>query len=475
MNGVALGLIIYVVVMLLIGLYTYRFMHTIDDFLLGGRKLGALVIAFSERASGESAWFLLGLPGFAYAMGMSVFWTVVGVALGIFVSWTVIARRLRWETERYGALTIPDYLEARFGDRSRLVRLISTAIILLFYLFYLGAQIIGAGKVLNATFGMDPVLGMVIGAGVVALYTMAGGFTAVALTDLVQGVIMLFAAVFLPILGIMAIGGVGEMFARLKEIDPNLLSVLGGKAGRDLFVGTILGGMGVGLGYMGQPHLLTRYMAIRSTHEVRKGVLIAMLWVLLAYWGAPFIGIVGKAYFGPELADAEKVMPLLATAVLPPVVAGFVIAGAIAAMMSTADSQLLVVTSAVVEDIYRKLLNRELSQERLVSFSRWTTLAVTLLALVLALFAKNLIYWLVLYAWSGLGASFGPPILLALLWKGTNRWGALAGMLTGTFTTVLWYNVPALKGTVYELIPAFAFSLIATYLVSLLTRKGGSA
>ena len=473
MSGVAIGLIAYVVVMLLIGLYTYRFMHTIDDFLLGGRKLGALVIAFSERASGESAWFLLGLPGFAYAMGMSVFWTVVGVALGIFVSWTVIAKRLRWETEKYGALTIPDYLEARFEDRSRLIRVFSTAIILLFYLFYLGAQIIGAGKVLNATFGIDPVLGMVIGAGVVALYTMAGGFTAVALTDLVQGVIMLFAAVFLPILGIMAIGGVGETFAKLKEIDPNFLSVLGGKAGRDLLVGTILGGMGVGLGYMGQPHLLTRYMAIRSTHEVRKGVLIAMLWVLLAYWGAPFIGIVGKAYFGPELADAEKVMPMLATAVLPPVVAGFVIAGAIAAMMSTADSQLLVVTSAVVEDIYRKLLNRELSQEKLVAFSRWATLAVTAFALILALFAKNLIYWLVLYAWSGLGASFGPPILLALLWKGTNRWGALAGMLTGTITTVLWYNVPALKGTVYELIPAFTFSLVATYVVSLLTRRSG--
>ncbi len=471
MSGVALGLLVYVVIMVLIGIYTYRFMHTLDDFLLGGRKLGALVIAFSERASGESAWFLLGLPGFAYAMGMSVFWTVVGVALGIFVSWTVIAKRLRWETEKYGALTIPDYLEARFGDRSRIIRVVSTLIILLFYLFYLGAQIIGAGKVLNATFGIDTVLGMFIGAGIVALYTMAGGFTAVALTDLVQGIIMLFAAVFLPILGIAALGGVGETFAKLREIDPSFLSVLGGKAGRDLIIGTILGGMGVGLGYMGQPHLLTRYMAIKSTHEVRKGVLIAMLWVLLAYWGAPFIGIVGKAYFGPDLADAEKVMPMLAMAVLPPVVAGFVIAGAVAAMMSTADSQLLVVTSAVVEDIYRKLLGKNLSQEKLVAFSRWTTLAVTAFALILALFAKNLIYWLVLYAWSGLGASFGPPILLALLWKRTTRWGALAGMLTGTLTTVLWYNVPALKGTVYELIPAFLFSLIATYVVSLLTSK----
>ncbi|NPB03854.1 MAG: sodium/proline symporter [Thermotogae bacterium] len=470
MNSIALGLLAYVVVMLLIGLYTYRYMHTIEDFLLGGRRLGAWVIAFSERASGESAWFLLGLPGFAYAMGMSVFWTVIGVALGIFISWTVIAKRLRWETERYGALTIPDYLEARFQG-SRAIRIVSTVIILLFYLFYLGAQIIGAGKILNATFGIEHGWGMVLGAGVVALYTMAGGFTAVALTDLIQGVIMLFAAVFLPVLGILHLGGIGEVFSRLQEMDPNFLSVLGGKSGRDLLVGVILGGMGVGLGYMGQPHLLTRYMAIRSTREVRKGVLIAMLWVLLAYWGAPFIGIVGKAYFGPELADAEKVMPMLAMAILPPFLAGFVIAGAIAAMMSTADSQLLVVTSAIVEDIYRKLLGRNLSQRALVVFSRWTTLGVTALALLLAFFAKNLIYWLVLYAWSGLGASFGPPLLLALLWKGTTRWGALAGMLTGTLTTILWYNVPLLKATVYELIPAFLLSLLVTYLVSLLTAK----
>ncbi|NPA80356.1 MAG: sodium/proline symporter [Thermotogae bacterium] len=471
MNGVALGLILYIVLMLFIGAYTYRYMRTIEDFLLGGRRLGALVIAFSERASGESAWFLLGLPGFAYAMGMSVFWTVIGVALGIFVSWTVIAKRLRWETEKYGALTIPDYFEAKFKDDSRLLRIASTAIILLFYLFYLGAQIIGAGKILNATFGIDQTLGMLIGASVVALYTMAGGFTAVALTDLVQGVIMLVAAVLLPILGIAAIGGVGEMLSKLQSMDPNFLSITGGKAGRDLLVGTILGGMGVGLGYMGQPHLLTRYMAIRSTREVKKGVLIAMLWVLLAYWGAPFIGIVGKAYFGPEIADAEHVMPMLATAVLPPIVAGFVIAGAVAAMMSTADSQLLVVTSAVVEDIYRKLLGRDLSQRALVSFSRWITLGITAFALVLALFAKNLIYWLVLYAWSGLGASFGPPLLLSLLWKGTTRWGVLAGMLVGTLTTIIWYNVPLLKGTVYELIPAFTFSLLATWAVSRMTRK----
>ncbi len=466
MNSVAIGLVAYVLLMLVIGLLTYRRTRTLDDFLLGGRKLGAAVIAFSERASGESAWFILGLPGLAYATGMSVFWTVIGVALGIFVSWTVIARRLREATGRYNSLTIPDYLEARFQDRSRILRLLSTVIILLFYLIYLSAQIIGSGKILHATFNVDPSLGMVIGALVVMLYTMAGGFTAVALTDLVQGVIMLFSAVFLPLIALSHLG-VGA----LSSLPSEFLSITSGKPLRDVFVGTVLGGLGVGLGYMGQPHLLTRYMAIRGAGEVRKGVLIAMLWVLLAYWGAPFIGILGRAHFGGGLSDPEKVMPLLAMEMLPPIVAGFVIAGAIAAMMSTADSQLLVATSAVVEDVYRKLLGRELSQKAFVSLSRWVTLAITLFALLIAFFAKNLIYWIVLYAWSGLGASFGPPIILSLLWRGCTKWGVLAGMLTGTLTTVVWYNTPVLKNAVYEMIPAFLLSLAVTWLVSLMTGR----
>ncbi len=471
MNAVLVGLIFYVIVMIVIGFISYRYMGSLDDFLLGGRRLGPTVIAFSERASGESAWFLLGLPGFAYAMGMSAYWTVIGCAIGIFISWVFIATRLRKLTGEYGALTIPDYLEEKFKDRSKLIRLVSTTIILVFYVVYLGAQFIGAGKVLNATFGLDQNIGMLIGASVVVLYTMFGGFLAVALTDLVQGVIMLAVAVIMPLLGIAVMGGFGEVVNRLMEIDPNLLSVTAGKHGRDLILGVILGGLGVGLGYMGQPHLLTRYMAIDRVEHVRKGVLVAMLWVLFAYWGAALIGVVGLAYFGKGLPDSEAVMPMLAMDLFPPIVAGFIIAGAIAAMMSTADSQLLVVTSAVVEDIYRKLFGKELSRENAVRFSRMVTLVVSILAFVIAVYAKNLIYWLVLYAWSGLGASFGPVILLSLWWKKVNKWGAIAGLITGTLTTIIWYNVPFLKNLIYELVPAFVFSTIAVIVVSLLTQK----
>lgn len=467
MNGILVGLIFYFVVMLFIGLITQRYMKSLDDFLLGGRKLGPIVIAFSERASGESAWFILGLPGFAYATGMSVYWTVIGIALGVFLSWTLIALRLRRKTGEYNSLTIPDYLESRFRDNTKVLRGISALIIIIFYLVYLGAQFIGAGKILNATFGLNENLGMLVGAGIVVLYTVMGGFAAVALTDLVQGIIMLITAVILPLVGLIYIGGFGDL---IHKLDPKFLHITGGNWGRDVLVGTVIGGMAVGLGYFGQPHLLTRYMAINDVKNIKKGVLIAVLWVLFAYWGAAFMGIIGKVMF-PNLTDPEKVMPTMALTLFPPILAGFVISGAIAAMMSTADSQLLVVASSVVEDIYRKILGRETTNERFVFISRIITVLVAIVAFLMALFAKQIIYWLVLYAWSGLGASFGPPILLSLYSKKINKWGVLAGLISGTLTTIIWYNIPILKGTVYEMVPAFFVSLVLTYLVSILTHK----
>ncbi len=461
------GLLIYLIVMLAIGVFTQRYMKSLGDFLLGGRRLGPTVIAFSERASGESAWFILGLPGFAYATGMSVYWTVIGVGIGVFLSWVLVAARLREKTGKYDSLTIPDYLESRFSDRSKLIRGVSTVIILLFYIIYLGAQFIGAGKILNTTFGINEYLGMFLGASIVVIYTIMGGFAAVALTDLIQGVIMLITAIVLPILGLIYIGGFDGLIHKIG--DTSFLSITGGRWDRDILIGTVIGGLAVGLGYFGQPHLLTRYMAINSVRNVKRGVLIAVMWILLAYWSAAFIGIVGKAMY-PNLSDPEKLMPLMATALFPSVIAGIVISGAIAAMMSTADSQLLVVSSAVVEDIYRKMLGRETTPERFVFISRVITFFVALIAFLLAMFAKQIIYWLVLYAWSGLGASFGPVILLSLYSKRINKWGALAGLILGTLTTIIWYNIPILKGMVYEMVPAFIISMIGTYVVSIMTN-----
>ncbi len=472
MNPVLVGLLIYLVLVLIIGFVTYRFMGSLDDFLLGGRRLGAWVLAISERASGESAWFLLGLPGLAFATGMSAYWTVIGCGIGIFLSWTLIARRLRDATERYGALTIPDYLEERFQDRSHVLRIISTIIILVFYTVYVGAQFIGAGKVLNETFGMPQIYGMLIGAGIVMFYTLMGGFLAVVWTDLIQGLLMLVVSVVLPIVGIAAMGGFSAFVQGLGKAGASFLTITGGKAGQSLILGLVIGSLGIGLGYMGQPHLLVRYMAIRRTREVRQGVLVAMSWVLLAYWGAALIGLVGVSYLGPfGVADPEKIMPRLALILFPGILAGFVISGAIAAMMSTADSQLLVATSAVVEDIYRKLFHKDAEQRVLVRYSRLFTVLISVVAFLLAVMAKQLIFWLVLYAWAGLGASFGPPLLLSLWWKKTTKAGALAGLILGTLTVLVWYNVPVLKSLVYELVPAFFISLVAVVVVSLLTYK----
>jgi sodium/proline symporter len=448
-DPVLAGLLLYLVLMIGVGLVTYRYMNTLDDYVLAGRRLGPWVAAVSERASGESAWFLLGLPGAAYALGFTEYWSVIGIACGILASWTFIAMPLRRETARLGALTLPDYFELRFNDGSRLLRIISMVVILFFYTLYVAAQLHGAGKILNATFEVDQRWGIVIGTAVVVFYTLMGGFLAVAWTDLIQGLLMTAVAVVLPLVGLAAVGGPAALIDKLAPRGPEFLTLSGGKVGAAFFFGVVVGGMSWGFGYLGQPHLLTRYMAIRRTSELRQGSLIAMGWTLLSYWGAPLIGIIGVAVLGPDLADKEQVMPLLALALMPGWIAGLMIAGATAAMMSTADSQLLVATSTLIEDIYVRLLRPRTPAERLVLLSRIATLAIAGVAFVLALMAlrdDSLLYGTVVYAWTGLGASFGPPLLLSLWWKRTTRWGVLAGMCAGMVAAVVWQNSSTLNG-----------------------------
>ncbi len=461
----------YLVVVLVVGLCTYRFMKAPGDFFLGGKRLGAWVIAISERASGESAWFLLGLPGLAYASGVQAFWAVVGCAAGIFLSWTFVAPRLRAYTGRTGVLTIPSFFEERFADRSGALRVLALFVIVFFYTFYVAAQFVGAGKVLNAAFDIPAFWGMVIGGVVIIFYTLMGGFLAVAITDFLQGGLMVIASVVLPLVGIAALGGWENLVTRVASIDPARLLATGGAAGREAWLGIAIGGLAIGLGYLGQPHLLVRYMALRRPDDVRKARAVAVGWVLLAYWGAAFIGLVGLGILGGGLEDSEKVMPLLARNLVPAWIAGIIISGAIAAMMSTADSQLLVATSAIAEDLYHRALRRDASPATVVLMSRLATVAIGAVAFLLAWRTEQIIYWFVLYAWAGLGASFGPPLLLSLWWKRTTKAGVVAGMLTGTAVVVLWYNVPALKGFVYELVPAFTLSLLACVVVSLLGKR----
>jgi sodium/proline symporter len=473
-NPLVIGLVIYSIIILGVGIRASRLNHTLDDYLLADRRLGPWVAAFSERASGESAWLLIGLPGLAFASGLTTLWVGVGCCCGIAFSWLVVARRLREETERVGALTLADYFSSRFRDRDHVLRITATVIILFFFTFYVAAQFLAAGKVLHFYLDIPPVAGMAIGAVLVLFYTAAGGLLAVSWTDLVQGIIMLITLAVLPLAVLRELGGPAELQARLAALGGTYLQAAPGATGWLAFSG-VIGSLGIGLGYMGQPHLVVRFMAISSPREIKNGSMIAIGWALIAFFGAILIGLTGLAHFGPDamgpgrlIADQEQLMPLMARTFMPAWLAVLMIIGAIAAMMSTADSQLLASASAISEDIYRKLINPDASQAKLVALGRLATLGVGAIGFILAWQADKFVYDMVLYAWAGLGSAFGPPLLLALRWRKTSRAGVLAGFLSGTVTVVAWYNIHFLNGLLYEMIPGFLVSLAATTLFSIL-------
>jgi len=473
-NPLISGLAIYSAIILLVGVRAARRNRTFDDYLLADRKLGPWVAAFSERASGESAWLLVGLPGLAFASGMSALWVGIGCCAGIAFSWFVVARRLREETGRLQALTLADYFAARFPGRGHHLRLTATAIILFFFTFYVAAQFLAAGKVLNFYLNIPPVAGMAIGAVLVLFYTAAGGLLAVSWTDLIQGIIMLLTLAVLPLAVLAELGGPGTLQSKLGALGGSYLAWTPGASKWAAF-SAVAGSLAIGLGYMGQPHLVLRFMAIKSPDDVRKGRLIAVGWALIAFFGAILIGLTGLAFFGPEavgesgrIPDIEQLMPMMARHFMPEWLAVIMIVGAIAAMMSTADSQLLASSSAISEDIYRRLINPDADQDKLVALGRWATLGVGVVAFLLAWRADEFVYNMVLYAWAGLGAAFGPPLLLALHWRRTSRAGVLAGFISGTVVVIAWYNVPVLKALLYEMIPGFLVSLAATVLLSYL-------
>ena len=442
-----------------------------EDYLLAGRKLGPWVTAFSERSSGESAWLLLALPGAAISVGLGEAWTVIGITLGIIASWYLIAERLRKETEKYDALTIPEYLHRKYQDNSNVIRLFSAVIIAFFFTFYVSAQFHASGKVINSLFGLSPVNGITIGAAVIISYTLMGGFFAVAWTDLLQGILMIGTLVILPLAGFLELQGseftLSDDLLQIGESNASFTMGRGGLAA----VSVILGGLSWGLGYLGQPHLVIRYMAIRNPIDVKKARTIAILWALPGITGAFLIGLVALNYYGPEYFnyfDVEQAMPLLALELLPPVFAGLLISGAVAAMMSTADSQLLVSTSAITEDFIHQYLGKNISNKALVRLSRFTIVILGLFAFGIAYLSElqeRNIFGVVSYAWSGLGSAFGPALLLSLWWSDTTRKGIIAGLLTGFLTTIIWANTD-LKLIVTERLVSFVFAFLMIVIVS---------
>ncbi len=472
MSSILIGFIVYLVIILFAASLTFRMNKTQADFLLAGRRLNVWVATLSERASGESAWLLLGLPAAAMTMGLVESWTVMGIIAGIGFSWWAVANGLRRETERYQALTLPEYFTKRFGDTGQLIRFTAALIIVFFYSFYISAQFNGSGKVLNVTFGISNGTGIAIGAVVIILYTMMGGFFAVAWTDVIQALIMFGTLIILPIVALVELSDRGLSLEAGLRASEALGSWTGGKSGWAA-AAAVIGGLSWGLGYSGQPHIVTRYMSIQKPHQIGKGLIIALAWAVPAFLGALLIGLVGMSlYKSGSFSDSEQLMPYMATQLLPGWLAGIFISGAVAAMMSTADSQLLVGTSVIAEDIFHRGLGIKLTQKRLVLMSRLVTLGLGAAGFLLALYSNKLIFTMVSYAWSGLGSSFGPAILLTLHWKKCTGRGVLAGMITGASSTIIWSNIEVLENAISVRVVSFVLAGVAIILFSLLDSKG---
>ncbi|HOX25733.1 MAG TPA: sodium/proline symporter [Candidatus Krumholzibacteria bacterium] len=482
MNSPLFGLVLYLVVIAAVGVATWGRNRTKEDFILGGRRLGGWVIAFSERTAAESSWLILGLSGAFFATGLVEVWTALGCCAGIVASWWVVARPLRELSGAQQSLTLPEVFAQASGPFAREVRVVAMLIIVFFFAFYIAAQFIGAGKVLKVTFGLEPALGMPLAAAVVVAYTLMGGFLAVCYTDVVQAVLMVVTLVVLPVVGLVLVAQQGLDVAGALAAKGHAASVLGGKTGWPA-VAAVVGGLSWGLHNIGQPHLVTKFMALRSAAAVTASRRVAMIWTALAYGGATLVGIVGIALVHGGLvgagdaaavaADQERILPVLAGLLFPAWLAGILIAGAIAAMMSTADSQLLVATSTLVEDYWCRARGRELRPAKSVRAGRLVTLGVGLAAYALAATSDDLIYDVVSMAWAGLGSSFGPALLLVLHWRGMNGAGVLAGMVTGAVSTVAWVSVPGLDDQVSVRFAAWVLAIGACVLGARFGRSGG--
>lgn len=462
----------YLVFIILIGIFTSRFSSSgVSEYFLAGRKLNLFVVALSAVVSGRSAWLLLGFTGMAYKMGAQAVWAAVGYITVEFFLFFFYARRLRRFSEAYNCITLPDFYAARFNDRNGSLRILLSVIMIVFLVSYVSAQFVGGGKAFVSSFGLSANSGMLLTAGIVLIYTILGGFLAVSLTDLLQALFMVLALLVLPIVAILDRGGMDQVIIELKALDPSLINPFA------LAAGVLIGFIGIGLGSPGNPHILVRYMSISNPDQLRTSAIMGTAWNILMAGGALFIGMVGRVYF-PEAsmlpgADTEQLYPVLAQQHLHPILFGIVIASIFAAIMSTADSQLLVAASSIIVDIYEHGLQKgeKLSQRQLVLYSRIIVFLLVVLAICFGVLAKELVFWLVLFAWAGLGASIGPTSILALFWKKTTKTGVIAGLLAGTAVTIVWYYTPVLKGFLYELIPAFTLGMLVTIIVSRFTRE----
>jgi SSS family transporter len=509
------GVSVYLLALLSIGIAASFRMKDVKDYFAGGKQLGFWAVAFSARATGESAWLLLGLTGMGAALGVHAFWVVVGEVLGVMGAWLLLSKRFKRLTDRYDSITVPDYLESRFRDRSKILRIVSALALLVFVTIYVSAQIDATGKAFEEFIGLTYLpeswalavtsgdgffaenaawlFGILIGFTVVLTYSTFGGFLAVVWSDIFQGVLMFFGLVTLPLVGLWAAGGPSVVYSDLMAIDPGLLSIFGpsGFSIKALF--GILGLALIGLGFLGSPQIFVRFLALKSDTEIPKGAAVAFVWTLLADSGAVLTGIVGRSLVhrdhsaSTELENGswEGILPHMVETLLPAVLIGLFIAIVLSAIMSTVDSLLVLAASALARDVYQKVFRTDITDTQLLSISRFATFGLAIIALIIALSVGYLaeertIFWFVIFGWSGIAATFCPTLILSLFWSKMTRYGAIASMIAGFLCVPLFKFVPPLILAVLplepiewliamgELPPAFLVAGIAGILVSII-------
>lgn len=469
---IALAFILYLGVMMGIGMYYSRQQKNLSSYILGDRKLGPWLTSLSAEASDMSGWMLMGLPGYAYLHGLSAFWTGIGLIVGTWANWVFISKRLRNYTEvANNSLTLPDYLSNRFEDKKNGLRLICALFIILFFIIYTSSGFVAAGKLFNTIFGIPYFQSLLIGAFVVVFYTFLGGFSAVALTDFVQGTMMFFTVIYIPVAGVIALGGPTPTLDILAQEGPDFFSFFPDSTGMGALAIMVVSSLGWGLGYFGQPHILVRFMAISDPKDLKKSTHIAMTWVILSLTFAIAMGVIGKAYLHPTLqaADAERVFILMAQGLSAPFITGIIWSAILAAIMSTCSSQLLVTSSAVSKDLFQTFFCKDASQKTLIRVSRLSVLLVSLISIYLGSDPNSYIFSIVSYAWAGFGACFGATVLLSLYWKRMTLKGAYAGVIVGGLTVLIWKQFEWFS--LYELVPGFLFSCIAIVVVSLMDKE----
>jgi len=469
------SIVIYMIAMLLIGWYAFKRTENLTDYMLGGRSLGPAVTALSAGAADMSGWLLMGLPGAIYASGLIEAWIAIGLTIGAYLNWIFVAPRLRMYTQvANNSITIPSFLENRLKDTTRILRIASGIIILIFFTFYVSSGMVAGGVFFESSFGLTYHTGLIIVSIVVVAYTLFGGFLAVSYTDFVQGLIMFLALILVPVFGIFLTGGFSETVESIKLVDPNRLSLVKGATTLG-----IISALAWGLGYFGQPHIIVRFMAIKTVKETKEARRIGIGWMGLSLIGAICTALIGIAYFQQNpnlnLTDPEAIFIELGQIIFHPFIAGIMLAAILAAVMSTISSQLIVTSSALIEDLYKAVIKSDASEKRYVLLGRMSVLFVSFIALGFAWTKMGTILKLVSFAWAGFGASFGPIILLSLYWRKITNLGAISGMITGAITVIIWGNIKYLSESLYEIVPGFALGLIVTVVVSLLTYKDNPA